>query len=246
VIRLLIYPLFLILFVSCKQWHLASYSNEYKNIHKDISLNTPLEKLYSPYKLQLDSQMNVVIGYLATPLELNQPESTLGNHISDIILEMASFYTGERIDLAVINFGGLRINSVPTGNLTIEQAYKIMPFDNYLATTKIKGEVLLEFFNHMASLGGWPISGANYEIKNRKAENIHIQGTPFNEQQEYVVALSDYLLNGGDNCFFLENIPYTNTQVLFRDAIIEYWKETKSKNESISVFLENRVRKISE
>lgn len=245
-IRQLIYPLFFILFVSCKQWQLASYTNEYKNIHKDISLNTPLENLYSPYKLQLDSQMNVIIGYLETPLELNQPESTLGNHISDIILEMASSYTGEKIDMAIINFGGLRINNVPAGNLLVEHAYKIMPFDNYLTTIKIKGDVLHKFFNHMASFGGWPISGAYYEINNRKAENIFIQKNPFDEQQEYVVALSDYLINGGDNCFFLENLPYTNTQVLFRDAIIEYWQKTKLKNESISVFLENRVKKISE
>ncbi len=202
--------------------------------------------MYSPYKLQLDSQMNVVIGYLKTPLELNQPESTLGNHISDIILEMASLYTVQKIDLAVINFGGLRLTSLPSGNLLVEHAYKVMPFDNYLATIKLKGEVLLKFFNHMASFGGWPISGASYEINNHIAQNIFIQGNPFDEHQEYIVALSDYLIGGGDKCFFLENLPYTNTQVLFRDAIIEYWQKTKLRNDSISVLLENRIKKVSE
>jgi 2',3'-cyclic-nucleotide 2'-phosphodiesterase (5'-nucleotidase family) len=246
VTKRLIYPIFLILFVSCKQLNLVSYNNEYKRIYKETYPNSPLDTLYLPYKLQLDSQMNIVIGYLATPLELNQPESTLGNHISDIILKMSITYTKEEVDLAIINFGGLRITNLPTGDLTIEHAYKIMPFDNFLSTINLKGEVLQIFFNHMASLGGWPISGASYEINNKKAENILIQGKPFDNQKEYKVALSDYLINGGDNCSFLENIPYTNTEVLFRDAIIEYWKETKTKGELINVFLENRVRRKSE
>lgn len=236
------YILIVLTFASCKQYQLAQIDGDFQKIEETKTSNKNLNALILPYKTQIDSQMNHVIGFLTTPLDLKQPESTLGNHIADIVFHKSAEYTQIPVDLAIVNLGGIRTEYIPSGNLKTEQAYKIMPFDNYLIVMDIDGKTLKIFFNKMASLGGWPISGAQYEIINQQAENINISGKTFDTLQTYHVAMSDYLAEGGDNCSFLVGLPYTNTKVYFRDAIIEYWTDKKDKQESIASFLEGRIK----
>lgn len=169
--------------------------------------------------------MNATIVELTMDLYKKQPESTLGNLMVDILKSKAQEYTKDKMDLAILNFGGIRMASVSKGMLRVEDAYLLMPFDNYVVAQKLTGQQVADFCDSIARMKGWPVAGISFKIKDQKAIDIKINNAPLDYTQTYNVALIDYVANGGDGMAFLKHIPQVQTGKLFREAILEYWKE---------------------
>jgi 2',3'-cyclic-nucleotide 2'-phosphodiesterase (5'-nucleotidase family) len=144
--------------------------------------------------------------------------------------------------MAVINFGGIRINQLAKGNVTSENAFELMPFDNKIVLLEIDGATLQGLFDKMASVGGTPIAGARYVIDAKKATNITIQGKALDPAVKYTVSISDYLANGGDNLDVLKPIPQIATGVLLRDAFIEGFRDINAKGQHLKSIKDGRVR----
>jgi 2',3'-cyclic-nucleotide 2'-phosphodiesterase (5'-nucleotidase family) len=174
-------------------------------------------------------------------LDKKQPEGTLGNVLADAMLAMAKDNYKTNVDLAIMNAGGIRLPSIAAGNITRGKIYELSPFDNVLVLLKVKGEVLQQLVDVAALKGGWPCAGISYQMKNKKAVNIVIGGTPLNVDATYTIALVDYIANGGDNCDMLRNIPQQNNGYLFRDAVIQYFSKMQQQGKQINGSLENRV-----
>jgi len=204
-------------------------------------LSNDISSLITPYKTELDELMEVEVATLTEDLILEQPESTLGNHIAEIVFWQAEKSLEIPIDFSITNYGGLRVPYVNSGPLKVKDAYQIMPFDNYVVVMKVSGSVVLELANKMANYGGWPICNMSYLIKGGQAHNIKIQGEPFEISKEYTFALTDYLANGGDLLSFLKVIDYENTNIYLRDAIMNFWKDKTSNSEIIEVVKDGRV-----
>jgi 2',3'-cyclic-nucleotide 2'-phosphodiesterase (5'-nucleotidase family) len=137
----------------------------------------------------------------------------------------------------MVNYGGVRLIQLPAGNLTVGKMYELMPFDNLLVIQKLKGDIVQKFLDRIASSGGWPISGITFQIKDKKAVNINVGGKPFNINNTYTIANSDFVINGGDSDNILKGIPFQNIGYNMRDALIEYVTKMKK----ISVKEENRI-----
>jgi 2',3'-cyclic-nucleotide 2'-phosphodiesterase (5'-nucleotidase family) len=120
--------------------------------------------------------------------------------------------------------------------------YELMPFDNMVTIIGVTGNVLHHFCDHMAGLGGWPVSGMSFAIKDKKAVNILVNGKQLEEEALYKLAISDYIANGGDNCDFLETAKQQSTDILIRDALIEYVSNLTTQNKALHPSLENRVQ----
>lgn len=60
--------------------------------------------------------------------------------------------------------------------------------------------MLQVFLNHISNKGGWPATGITWQIKDKTAVNVLINGQPLNETADYTVAMVDYVANGGDDC----------------------------------------------
>lgn len=203
--------------------------------------DTLIESAIAPYRTELDKSMNEVIATAQKNLTKAQPECTLGNLLADATLIIAEKYTNKKIDIGILNYGGIRVPSINKGVVTLRNVYELMPFDNYLLVLKIKGSVLQEICNVIAAKGGWPISGFSMTIQNGTAQNIHINNEAINNDKEYTVAISDYLANGGDNLEMLKNIEQENTNILLRDAFITYFKEITAKGALLNADMENRI-----
>ena len=81
----------------------------------------------------------------------------------------------------VANYGGIRINSVTDGDLTLGKVYEIMPFENALVVMDLNGDQVKLLLDRIAAYGGWPVSeGLNFEIADSTATNIVIQNKPWN------------------------------------------------------------------
>lgn len=197
--------------------------------------------LLKPYSDSLSKSMNDVVAVSETDLEKKQPEGSLGNFLADAMLAMAEQSYATHVDAAFINYGGIRLPSLPSGNITRSKVFELSPFDNLLVIQKVNGKVLQEFLDHVAAKGGWPCSGISMQIKDKKAINIKIGGAPLNESATYTIANNDYVANGGDDCAMLKPIPQVSNGYIFRDAVFDYLAELKKQGKKISAKTENRV-----
>ena len=203
----------------------------------DASVNT----LLKPYADSVNSTMEKVVGSFATAMDKNQPEGSLGNFMADAFLFEARKQYQQPVDFALMNYGGIRLTNVPAGNITTGKLFELMPFDNILVLLKMKGVQVQQFFDHIAGRGGWPVAGASFGIKNKKAVNLQIGGKKIDPNATYTMAIGDYVANGGDDAAMLKNIPQVNNGYLQRDALIDYVKEQTAAGKAVAARVEGRV-----
>ena len=234
--------LFLLTASSCNKHFVATqYKFEEKQL---IPQSTIDEKMWSeilPYKDSLDKEMNAVLAISDTVLTKQAGESDLGNLMCDLVLKKSRDYCNCKVDFTFLNTGGIRLPNLPKGNITLGKMIELMPFDNRVTTMALSGKNVDTLFNYMASKGGWPVSGARYKIKNKKAFDVFINGEPLDINKNYTIAVSDYLAQGGDNCDVLKRIPFVDTKKILRDALIEGLKEMNARGEHVKSVLDGRI-----
>ena len=239
------YWLVLLLLVSCKSFYVPVKA-EYEGYQVSPALgrDSAMYHLTNPYRDSVDKSMNQVIGIAAISLDKKKPESTLGNFMADAMLFSSREKFKLPVDAAFINYGGIRINQLPSGKVTIGKIFELMPFDNLLIVQEVKGSILQDFLDLTAASGGWPLAGLTMQIKDKKAVNVMINGKPLDPNQTYLVANSDYVINGGDNVTMLKDLPQKNIGYLMRDAIFDYINQLKRQGKNISSKVENRVTNV--
>ena len=210
-------------------------------INTERKNDSSLIQLLKPYSENINGSMNRVIGFNEFNMEKKQPEGALGNFMADAFLSMAIEKFKEPVDGAMVNFGGVRLNQIPAGNITLGKMYELMPFDNLLIIQKIKGDLLQPFLDNIAAKGGWPIAGITFQIDKKQAVNIKVGGVPFNVNKTYTIANSDFVINGGDSDNILKPIPQQNIGYFMRDALIDYVTKMTAEGKNISFKEENRI-----
>ncbi len=226
---------------ACKTYLPIAHTNSLEKVIKFTPENESIKSYYQPYKDSLDKIMKIPIADLTDDITKKMPESTLGNLMADMLKIKTQEAIGKNVDFSVMNYGGIRMASLTKGILNIEHAYLLMPFDNYLTAQTLSGQQVQDFCDSIAVKGGWPVSGLSFQIKDKKAIDVKVNNVPLNSTKLYLMATNDYVANGGDGMTFLKTIPTIQTGKLFRDAIIEYWKEQSAKGNKISSLLENRI-----
>lgn len=235
-----------ILSSSCtKVFHLADVNaSKYRVNEQTISTeNQKISNIIAPYKEKLDAKMNEVINVLDVDLEKNKPESTMSNWMTDIVHDYVQKHFDKPLAATFQNYGGLRVNSIAKGDLTVREIYELMPFENEVLILEAKGSDVRTFFKHIAESRGWPVSKhvKLHITKNGKIDSLLINGEPVIDNQIYYLAIPDYVANGGDGNDFLVKLPRTSTGIKVRDAIIEECKYRKSKGINETAKLDQRI-----
>ncbi len=234
--------LFIITGLSCTTAY-QGQSLQYKGyrIGKSMPADSSVLHFLQPFSDSVNNSMNTVLGVSPVSMEKTLPECTLGNFMVDAFLTMARDKYQTQVDLAFVNFGGIRLTQLPAGNITRGKVFELMPFDNLLILQKVKGAVLQQVLDLIAARGGWPVAGMQMQISNGKAVNVLIGGMPLDPEKIYTIANSDFIANGGDNADMLRSIPQITNGYLMRDAIIDYIAWLNSKGKAITATIENRV-----
>lgn len=132
-------------------------------------------------------------------------ESPLGQFLADLTRGAAAFSTGQPVDLALQNGGGIR-NELPAGKLTYGDLFEVLPFDNRLALVRMPGHALVELFRkNIQGSHGVLVPSGGFRIESRcdgselKVDMFGPDGKPVDSDRIYAVAVSDFLALGGDN-----------------------------------------------
>ncbi|WP_456421230.1 5'-nucleotidase C-terminal domain-containing protein [Lutibacter sp.] len=237
----------IVLFFSCKNesQHLLKIEGKLLPITSEITANKNIENFVNPYRERIEKEMSNILSY--TPINLTREdgelESTLGNLMADMCYQEANPIfnkkTGKNIDFALFNFGGVRA-SIPKGNITMQHAFNLMPFENQLVVVELSSEKIKELVHYLITKKkAHPVSKQFNLTFTKKGYNLKINNKPLNDSKTYFVLTSDYLQHGGDHMDFFKNpINLYKTDYKLRNAIIDYFKET----DTIKVKLDGRIR----
>ena len=229
--------------LSCRDKKILFSSDERIKLQNEKS-DTIVNELLKPFKEKLNSEMNEFLVYNEEPMVKGQPESNLGNFVSDCVMEKAKQYyssMGINVDFVILNNGGLR-TALPSGKLTKGNIFELMPFENEMVLTYASGKKVLLLADYIAEKGGVPVSGLKMIIdKNKNSNEVYISNIPIDTNKIYSVVSSDYLIQGGDNITFFKEEKKVFSGLLIRDIIIEYCRNYSKTNKTIKVKIDGRI-----
>ncbi len=205
---------------------------------KDFRATQTIEK-YGPQVAPLQE----IIGYSEDEYSSRRPESGLSNFAADVIKAIAEKKTGDKVDVAMTNYGGIR-TSLPKGAVRVYDIFSIFPFDNYLVTFDIKGSDLRRFLDQMISRRRVEaLSGVEIVITGKQADKLLVAGTPIDDGRVYKFATINFLMDGGDGVV-LSDVAFNrkDTGIWIRDAIVEYLKEQMARGEKIVLQPDGRIQ----
>ena len=219
------------------------------SINKEIEAVKEIEDIIAPYKVNLDKTMNEVLSFSVDTYSKNNGDynTAVGNMMADAVFELTSPLfrnrTGKNIDMVLLNHGGIRAN-LPKGNITTKTAYSLMPFENSVVVTALKGSVILEMTNYLRSFKkAHPISGLELVLNaDNSYRKILVGGKSVESEKTYYVATNDYLYKGGDRMdFFKKSDTLYDLNYKIRNVLLDYF----SKNDTLNPTTDRRFIKLN-
>lgn len=211
------------------------------NSRFDSAADSGMASLVHFYKTGLDVKMNEIIGKSAQTLAKSGQQNLLANFTADAMQEYAAGLWGA-VDFAVINFGGLR-TTLNKGTVTVGNLYEIYAFENHLVLLDLPGQAVKQLFDDFVQkkMNGFS-KNVRLTIKNKAVESLTIHGKPLDEKAVYRVVTVDYLAEGnGGMTALTQATHYTDSNIILRDAMIEYVRKLTSENSTIHAQKDNRI-----
>ncbi len=186
----------------------------------DVASLTPdaeVTTLLTKIQTEQEKLLSEVVGFADADLEADRTiirvqETNFGDLCADAMVHM----TGA--DIAIINGGGIR-RSIKKGPITKGDIVAAIPFADAVLTKQVTGRQLVEILEFAlrglpAENGGFPqISGLKLIVDVAKPAGSRIaaisqsDGTPVGMDKTYVLAVTDFLAQGGDGYPVLPSLP---------------------------------------
>ena len=130
--------------------------------------------------------LNEAIAVATTKFE--NPEE-IGSMLCDALCEISG------ADFAFQNTGGIRVNHLKKGPITVKDVYSIDPFNNEVVVFQMTGEQVKKFIlNNYRKNGGYPsyVSGMTYKVSD-DGRTVWVNGSDFSMKKVYKVAFNSYI-----------------------------------------------------
>ena len=241
--KILIAAAALCLLCSCGPKGYTNYSWEYHELDAsyDRGSNTAVEEAISAYD-SLMAPLQEIVCYSNDVYSKYTPESPLSNYAVDAVRSFAEKYTGEKIDIALLNFGGIRTD-LPKGAVRVYDIFSIFPFNNYLTILEVDGRTIESILYRMARKNKVEaLSGVRMKIDGDRIVECTVGGSKLDFRKNYKVATIDFLVTGGDGIDWGDGILMRgDTGILLRDVIISEMKETMAAGKTLDLKTDGRV-----
>lgn len=227
--------LFLTLFVcvGCKKssFQISKINSKSIEINAQSEQDSSIIKEFLPYKDKMTEEISKVLSFAPYTMDRTDGilQSTLGNLIADLCYEKANALfikeTGNKVDFLMSNYGGIRA-AIIKGDVTVSNAFELMPFDNTLVVVELTSKKVEALFNYFIEKNiAHPLSKQIELVLTKNTYKLRINGKPLQKDKTYFVATSNYLQKGGDGMnFFADPVSLYDSNFLIRNAIVEYFK----------------------
>ena len=178
-----------------------------------VAEDAQVAALVAGYEKELSASLDEVIGKTSVMLDARAStvrfaESNLGNFLADVYRETLES------DVALINGGSIRSDATyGPGDITKRDVLTILPFENTLVKARVTGAHLKRLLENGVSAAGqengrFPqVSGITFTYDASKPVGsrvigIEVGGKPVEADKTYTIAVSAYVLGGGDGYDF--------------------------------------------
>ena len=204
---------------------------------KDFRATLVIEK----YDAQV-APLQEIVGYSEAEYDKYRPESPLSNFAADVVRAVAEKKTGEKVDVSLMNFGGIRLDEIPQGNVLLDDFVSMFPFKNHLCWVQLSGADLRRLFEQIARENIQVIGGARLVIDGTKLVSAEIAGQPLDDAKDYGVATVDFLLDGGDKLYVARNAKdLVITKMMIYDAMMNYVRAETAAGRPLTYQTDGRV-----
>lgn len=191
--------------------------------------------LMAPYRAEV-AKLSEPILVASEEMSISTPrrERPIVSLVADIMREEASRMTGEPVDVAIMNAGGVRA-TLAAGPVSYQTIVTILPFDNSIVIFDMTGEELWTVMQEVAGRR-FTVGLSGMEIhadKEARLQRVIIGGEPLDRKRRYSFATIDYLADGGENYDVLKNLEYVSTGIFLRDAALEYVRRLAAEGRSL-------------
>jgi len=221
------------LFSCKKEVHLTKIEGQRLEINDSLEGVPEIEDFIKPFRDHVNKGLDSTLAYAVDTYTKNDGElnTAIGNFMADAVLEQSSpvfnSRTGNEIDIVMLNHGGIRA-IISKGNVSARTAFQIMPFENSVVVTELKGTAVKDMVNYLVNAKrAHPISGLSIKVDNEfNLIESQVNGNEIDDNKIYYVATNDYLYNGGDNmAFFKESDTLHILDYKVRNALIDFFKK---------------------
>ncbi len=200
--------------------------------------DSTIAALVNRYDNEIRAEFAKVVGSTEVDL-LRQPmaESNVGNLIADAIREAGG------ADIAFQNGGGIRAD-LPAGDITLEELYTLLPFDNVVVTMTLRGEQVLQLLEasgdqhtKILQMSGLSVVYDMSRPAGLRVLEANVRGERLKREAQYRVATNDFLAVGGDRFTTFQEgsgLVYGDT---LRDVVSDYL----SRHSPVRPTVENRM-----
>lgn len=187
------------------------------------------------------ASLKQVIAHAPKAMSSHYPQSELSNFAVDCIMEGVEELTGRKVDVGIMNFGGIRCD-IPQGDVLLDDIMSMFPFKNYLVYVQVDGKQLRRIFEDMASRKLQAVGGVEVVINGKTVESLKVGGEEVRDDKLYGIGSIDFLLNGGDKIHLGEGaVEVVRTGVLLRDCILKKVYALSEAGLPLEYHLDNRV-----
>ncbi|MBI4542912.1 MAG: 5'-nucleotidase C-terminal domain-containing protein [Gemmatimonadetes bacterium] len=185
--------------------------------------DTAVARVVDEYRREAAPLIDRAIVTLARPLERRGDQYPLGNVVADAVRRAG------RADVAVVNNTGIRAG-LGAGTVTWGALSEVLPFENFVVRQRVSGAVLRRALEHAvgSSQVRAHVSGVRVRFDPTAPAGARIgavaleDGRPVEETGRYVLAVQDFLAEGGSGFAMLRDQPTENTGVTDLGALIAH------------------------
>ncbi|MDR0755271.1 MAG: bifunctional metallophosphatase/5'-nucleotidase [Prevotellaceae bacterium] len=140
------------------------------------------------------------------------------------------------LDIAFQNSGGIRIDEIAKGDISLLQLYKLDPFDNYVIVFELSYDeiysLLKNSYKSESKYADLKTSGISYSIKVKNNEVVDIEirdakGNPLDKNRKYMTGMNSFIASAYK---FDHKDAGKSLNVKSAVALVEYVKQQKEVN----------------
>lgn len=205
-------------------------NSELKTISGEEDPN--LLAILNPLIQSFAGKLKVVVGETSVFLDgertnIRFKETNLGNLVTKSVQYMTSS------DIAILNSGGIRA-SIPAGNITYGDIFKVLPFSNTICTVELTGNEIKTYMEKIALLlpggGNFPqMSGVSLttDVEN-KILSLKINNQDIQDSKVYKIAMNNFMAEGMESYPKVSNLSsFLNTGITMDAALRTYIEKHK-------------------
>jgi 2',3'-cyclic-nucleotide 2'-phosphodiesterase (5'-nucleotidase family) len=155
-------------------------------------------EMVAGYTRRLDRELGRTVGRLASPLHgdrdtVRSEPTNFGRLLAGLMRERAG------ADVGLLNAGAIRA-SIDAGDVTLGEIAQALPFANRILSVRLTGDALSRILDRSAAEGRLGDSGAYLQTSGVDGApgSWRVGGRPLDTRADYVVAITDFLWEGGD------------------------------------------------